>query len=236
MEVEVFVRVRCAGCAEIVVFCEADYRGQVYCGGGCKGAAGRETKARDQRSREGRFDHAARNVVYRARRHASITPVKIVTDTRSGKLAAEAMSCVRDDASASVVEEHAVVVESTDDGTNHSDDAAFAARDAAPRDGGEARSDEGDLGPDDGEPPAGGGDAARGPRALAPAGAVCCVVCGRRGVFVRDPDDRRPRLRNEDRPLRRRGRLPRPPPRGRRIHGLGNFGDLRQLCLEGVES
>jgi len=22
--------------------------------------------------------------------------------------------------------------------------------------------------------------------------------------------------------------------RGRRIHGLGNFGDLRQLCLEGV--
>ena len=24
--------------------------------------------------------------------------------------------------------------------------------------------------------------------------------------------------------------------RGRRIHGLGNFGDLRQLCLEGVES
>ena len=103
MEVEVFVRVRCAGCAEIVAFCEADYRGQVYCGGGCKGAAGRETKARDQRSREGRFDHAARNVVYRARRHASITPVKIVTDTRSGKLVAEAMSCVRVDASAFVV-------------------------------------------------------------------------------------------------------------------------------------
>lgn len=24
--------------------------------------------------------------------------------------------------------------------------------------------------------------------------------------------------------------------RGRRIHGLGNFGDLRQLCLEGVGS
>lgn len=24
--------------------------------------------------------------------------------------------------------------------------------------------------------------------------------------------------------------------RGRRIHGLGNFGDLRQLCLEGVFS
>ena len=81
---------------------------------GCKGAAGRETKARDQRSRDGRFDHAARNVDYRARRHASIKPVKIVTDTRSGKLVAEAMSCVRDDASASVVEEHAVVVESTD--------------------------------------------------------------------------------------------------------------------------
>jgi hypothetical protein len=25
-----------------------------------------------------------------------------------------------------------------------------------------------------------------------------------------------------------------PPRRGRRIHGFGNFGDLRQLCLEGV--
>ena len=58
-----FPRVRCAGCAEIVALCEADCRGQVYCGGGCKRAAWRETKARDQRSCEGRFDHEARNVV-----------------------------------------------------------------------------------------------------------------------------------------------------------------------------
>jgi hypothetical protein len=91
VEVEVFVRVRCAGCAAIVAFCESDYRGQVYCGGGCRGAAERETKARHQRSREGRFDHADRNIEYRARRHALTMPVKIVTDTRSDKLVAKAM-------------------------------------------------------------------------------------------------------------------------------------------------
>lgn len=30
--------------------------------------------------------------------------------------------------------------------------------------------------------------------------------------------------------------FPAHPRRGRRIHGFGNFGDLRQLCLEGVAS
>jgi hypothetical protein len=30
--------------------------------------------------------------------------------------------------------------------------------------------------------------------------------------------------------------FPAHPRRGRRIHGFGNFGDLRQLCLEGVPS
>ena len=159
----------------------------------------------------GRFDHAARNADYRARRHASRMPTKIVTDTGSMKLAADAMSSLRDDASASVAEEHAAVVKGTDDGTDHRDDSASAARDAASRDGREARGDEGNPGPDDSEPPASGGDPARGTRPLAPAGAVCCVVCGRRGVFVRDPDDRRARLRAKDRSLRRRGRVPRPP-------------------------
>jgi hypothetical protein len=75
LDVGVFVRVRCAGCAEIVYFCESDYRGQIYCSEGCQGDAVRESKARHQRSREGRLDHAARNADYRARR-------KIVTDTR----------------------------------------------------------------------------------------------------------------------------------------------------------
>ena len=37
------------------------------------------------------------------------------------KLVAEAVSCVRDAASAFVVEEHVVVVESTEDGSNHGD-------------------------------------------------------------------------------------------------------------------
>ena len=230
------MRIRCAICAEIVAFCESDYRGQVFCGRRCKCTAERAAKARHQRSRDGRFDHAARNVEYRARRHASTMPVKIVTDTRSDNLVAEAISCVSDDASPSVVEEHAVVVEGTDDGTDHSDDAASGARDEDPRDGGEARGLEGGPRPDDGEPPASGGDAARRSRSLAPAGTLCCVVCGRRGMFVRDPDDRRSRFRPKTvhydvevafRAHRRRGR---------RIHGLGNFGDLRQLCLEGVES
>jgi hypothetical protein len=139
--VEVVVRVRCAGCADVVYFCGLDYRGQIYCSVPCQRAADRETEARHQRSRRGRFDHAARNVDYRARQHALMKPAKIVTDTRSRKLAAETMSCASDDTSVSVVEEHAVVAEGTDDGTNHSDDAASAARDAAPRDGGKGRGD-----------------------------------------------------------------------------------------------
>jgi len=106
-EVDVFVRVRCAGCARLVDFCESDYRGHEYCGAACRGDAQRESKARHQRSRGGRFDHAARNVDYRARQRASMVPAKFVMDTRSDNLATEASSCVRDDASASAMEAHA---------------------------------------------------------------------------------------------------------------------------------
>ena len=165
--VDVFVRVCCAGCAKIFYFCRDHYHGQIYCGGGCRSAAVRESKARDQRSPEGRLDHADRTAASRAR-------AKSVTDTRSNSLAGGASSCVRDDASASAMEAHAVGAQSTDDGTNLSDDAASCLRDAPAGDGGAARVDASGLGPCDGGAPACGGDAAGGAVAVAPAGPLCC--------------------------------------------------------------
>ena len=205
------MRIRCAGCAIVVYFCESDYHDTIYCGEACRGNAARASKARHQASRGGRFDHAARNVAYRARRRASMKQRKFVTDTRSSNLPGKASSCPRGDASASMMETHAVAVESTDDGTIDSDDAAFTARDAAPRNGGETRSDAGRSGSSDGESSARRGDASGGVIAVASTGDVGCVVCGRRGQFIRDADVRRSRVRDKNRALPRRGRIPRLP-------------------------
>ena len=60
VDVDVFVRIRCADCVEVVYVCASDYRGHCYCGDACRSAAKRARKARHQRSRDGRFDHAAR--------------------------------------------------------------------------------------------------------------------------------------------------------------------------------
>lgn len=184
----------------IFYVCEHDYRGQIYGSEGCHREARRLANARHQASPEGRLDHRDAMRSHRDRLRGGATPV---TDTRSDKLAAEPMSCVRDDASASAMEAHAVAAEGTDDETSHSDDAASTARNAAPRDGGERRRDAGAPGLCDRESPA--------RRSGAGAGAACCVVCRRPGLFILDPDGRRPRLRREDRAQRRRGRVPRPP-------------------------
>ncbi len=196
--VGVLIAIRCAGCAVIFYVCEHDYRGQIYGSEGCHREARRSANARHQASPEGRLDHRDAMRSHRDRIRGGATPV---TDTRSDNLAAEPMSCVRDDASASVMGAHAVGAESTDDATIHSDDAASTARDAAPRDGGERRRDAGAPGLYDRESHS----------RRSGARAVCCIVCRRPGFLIRDPDDRRPRLRNEEREQRRRGRVPRPP-------------------------
>jgi hypothetical protein len=213
----VLIAVRCAGCAVIFYVCERDYRGQIYGSRGCQRAGRRSANARHQASPEGRLDHRDAMRVHRDRRRVFAAPV---TDTRSDKLSAEVSSCVRNDASAPALEAHAVAAESTCDATIDSDDAASAARDAAPCDG----VDGGDFEAGDGELPARRGGAGRGrASSAAPAGAVCCVVCRRPGLFIRDAEGRRPRLRYQDRTRRRRGRVPRPPsarapdPRRRRL-------------------
>lgn len=184
--------------------CEHDYRGQIYGSEGCHRDARRSANARHQASPEGRLDHRDAMRSHRDRIRAGTTPV---TDTRSDNLAAEPMSCVRDDAFASAMEAHADVAESTDDATILSDDAVSTARDPAPRESRETRCGAGVLGPYGRQSPA----RHRGAADVAYAGTVCCVVCRRLGLFILDPDDRRPRLRNEDRAQRRRGRVPRPP-------------------------
>ena len=127
VDVGVLVGIRCAGCAFIFYICESEYRGQIYGSGRCRQAGRRAANARHQASPEGRLDHRD---AMRARRARGGVAVGSVTDTRSDNLLAEASSCPRDDASASVMEAHAVIAESTDDGTNVSDDAAPGARDA----------------------------------------------------------------------------------------------------------
>lgn len=193
----------------IFYVCEADYRGQMYGSERCRRRGRRSANARHQASPEGRLDHRDAMRAHRSRSEAPTVPV---TDNRSNNLAAEVSSCVRDDVAASAMGDHAFAAESMDDGTNHSDDAAPATRYATPGDGGETRADAGDPGTDDGGPPAGRGHAAGGATAaVAPADALCCVVCGRGGVFIRDAEARRARVRHKDGPLRRRGRVPRPP-------------------------
>lgn len=74
----------CARCRATVWICRGCDRGQLYCGRGCaQGArrlAQRQAGARYQRSRPGRFAHAARARCYRQRRkivthHGSPAPV-----------------------------------------------------------------------------------------------------------------------------------------------------------------
>ena len=61
----------CALCRQQVLICSRCDRGQIYCAGGCRFDARRmrrrETASRYQRSRSGRFRHAARSRRYRAR-------------------------------------------------------------------------------------------------------------------------------------------------------------------------
>jgi hypothetical protein len=73
----------CALCRQQVLICSRCDRGQIYCAGGCRLDARRmrrrETASRYQRSRSGRFMHAARSRRYRAREkivthHGSPTP------------------------------------------------------------------------------------------------------------------------------------------------------------------
>lgn len=208
---EIFVRIGCGGCALSFYVCQSDYRGQIYCDPGCQRGAARAARARHQRSRSGRFDHAARNVAYRLRQAALREQTKIVTDTRSNNLAAEASSCMRGDAYSSTVEEHVVAPESTEDGTEQMDNAASGASDAAV-DSGEIRREVGSLG---------SGAAASVARRSAhsglggsgvPADDICCVVCGRRGRFIRDAEVRpATRIRSNDHGRRRRARIARPP-------------------------
>ena len=61
----------CALCRRQVLICSHCDRGQIYCAGDCRIDARRmrrrETASRYQRSRNGRFNHAARSRRYRAR-------------------------------------------------------------------------------------------------------------------------------------------------------------------------
>lgn len=74
----------CARCRDTVWICRRCDRGQIYCGRGCaqwaRRLAQRQAGARYQRSRRGRFAHAARARRYRQRRkivthHGSAAPL-----------------------------------------------------------------------------------------------------------------------------------------------------------------
>ena len=73
---------RGSGCGVMFYICGSCYRGQAYCGDGCRGRMRREQKRRarrrHQQSWEGRLDHRDRQRAYRERRR-----LRCVTDHTS---------------------------------------------------------------------------------------------------------------------------------------------------------
>jgi hypothetical protein len=96
VEVVVLIAIRCAGCASIFYVCPSDYRGHIYCQQRCRSVAARASKARHQRSRIGRRNHASHNATYREKRHANGVPLQKVRDTPTEKLSDGSFSCVRE--------------------------------------------------------------------------------------------------------------------------------------------
>ena len=84
---------RGSGCGVMFYICGSCYRGQVYCGDGCRGRMRREqkrrAKRRHQQSREGRLDHRDRQRAYRERcRLRRVTDHTSVGSGRSGNIGA----------------------------------------------------------------------------------------------------------------------------------------------------
>ena len=84
---------RGSGCGVMFYICGSCYRGQVYCGDGCRGrmrrAQTRRAKRRHQQSREGRFDHRDRQRAYRDRcRLRRVTDHTSAGSGRSGNIGA----------------------------------------------------------------------------------------------------------------------------------------------------
>lgn len=91
----VLVTIRCAGCASIFYLCASHYRGHMYCQRYCRGGAARAAKARHQRSRIGRRNHASHNATYRAKQRANGVQLKKVRYIPTKNLADASFLCVR---------------------------------------------------------------------------------------------------------------------------------------------
>ena len=84
---------RGSGCGVMFYICKSCYRGQAYCGDGCRGRMRREQKRRarrrHQQSREGRLDHRDRQRAYRERcRLGRVTDHTSAGSGRSGNIGA----------------------------------------------------------------------------------------------------------------------------------------------------
>ena len=84
---------RGSGCGVMFYICGSCYRGQAYCGDGCRGRMRREqrrrAKRRHQQSREGRLDHRDRQRAYRERcRLGRVTDHTSAGSGRSGNIGA----------------------------------------------------------------------------------------------------------------------------------------------------
>lgn len=203
----VLVEVRCAGCFAVVYFCSRDYHGQIYGDDGCRKRAKRRANVEHQQTKEGRRDHADHNAAYRARRRVASVPATIVTDTRSHSLPTDALSCSRDAALASAMEDHVVVAQGTHHGTTDSDDEVSSTRDADASEGGARHEKTGATSTCERKPPSCSDDAFGGQNA----GSIRCLVCGRPGQFFRDPAAGPARVGRKRRSLQGRRRRPRPP-------------------------
>jgi hypothetical protein len=89
----------CARCRRQVVICSHCDRGNIYCGRRCSETARRQSRReagrRYQRTRGGRFAHAARQRRYCQRRRAKVTHQGSPPDMADGTLPAESMTSAR---------------------------------------------------------------------------------------------------------------------------------------------
>ena len=203
---------RCPWCQRVFVVCGGCDHGHVYC---CKDHVRaarlvwrRRSNAKHQATEEGRLDHRDRNRAYRCRRRAERARV---TGPPAEKLTFADNVVAAE--SAPAVTEATVSISAGEPTDEHLDDRTAVARDGPNTtfdDAGPERHLQGIAAGAAGCASEGDGHSARRAVALRGRATRRCAVCGRPvDFFVGAGPARRPRLRREQRLLRRRGRRPR---------------------------
>ncbi len=223
----------CALCGRVFFVCRRDFRGQLYCPS-CRDVgrarARRAANARPRRSEEGRLDHRDHVRAWRLRR--ATAGRASVTDTGIDKFAFRSKSQGPSGPTPPISDGRATAGGSDDDERIHGDHVLLDGAQPDLGDVGGGRADACGAAPATAGPERPGSAVTLGsPGLVARSLPARCCVCGRSGryIFIRahrrdrqSSAQRLPTVEVVERPVRRRGK---------RIAGVGDFRDLRQLSL-----